>query len=74
MGRYNTEKSPTPEEVYEARTQAGLTQVEACALIHCVRLTWIKWEKGESAMHPAFWELFLEKTKKLRKKASQKEK
>ncbi|MEX3635973.1 XRE family transcriptional regulator [Paraburkholderia sp. BR14320] len=55
-------ESPTPEEVREARRRTNLTIAEAAALIHAANGSWVKWERGERPMHPAFWELFLLKT------------
>ena len=51
--------SPTPAQVKSARTEAGLTQTEAAALIYCTLSAWQRWEQDERAMHPAMWELFL---------------
>lgn len=48
----------TPKEIKAARTSAGLTQLQAAALIHCGETTWQGWELGTRKMHPAFWELF----------------
>jgi putative transcriptional regulator len=56
--------TPTPAEIRKARDGAGLTQAEAAALINCSLRAWIKWESGERAMHPAFWELFLIKLRR----------
>jgi len=50
--------SPTPEEVRAAREATGLTQAKAAALVHTDARSWRRWELGERAMHPAFWELF----------------
>ena len=56
-------QSPTLEEIKQSRTDAGLTQTEAAETIYCSIGAWKKWESGERKMHPAFWELFLLKTK-----------
>lgn len=56
-------KSPEPEQIKKARTDAGLTQTEAAEKIYCSLGACKKWESGEREMHPAFWELFLIKTK-----------
>lgn len=53
--------SPTPQQIKEWRTDARLTQAQAAALIHSAQRSWQKWESGERAMHPAFWELFIMK-------------
>lgn len=50
--------SPTKEEIRVAREAAGITQAQAGALVHANLRSWQKWEAGERAMHPAFWELF----------------
>jgi putative transcriptional regulator len=51
-------RNPKPDEIRKAREAAGLTQTEAGALIYVSLTGWQKWEQGERAMHPAFWELF----------------
>ena len=53
---------PAPDEIRAAREAAGLTQFAAAALVHANLRSWQKWEAGERAMHPAFWELFLIKS------------
>lgn len=50
--------SPTPEQVKKARIDSGLTQSQAASLIYSELRTWQHWEKGDRAMHPAFFELF----------------
>ncbi|SOE92884.1 hypothetical protein SAMN05414139_05645 [Burkholderia sp. D7] len=55
-------ESPTIEEVREARKRAALTIADAAVVIHAASGSWVKWERGERPMHPAFWELFLLKT------------
>lgn len=59
-------QSPAPHEVKTARETAVLTQTEAGAIIHCSLRAWQDWEAGRRRMHPAMWELFLIKTKRLR--------
>ena len=61
--------SPAPEAIKAARAAAGLTQTQAAALIYCTLRGWQEWEGGKRAMHPAFFELFLHKTKQLRRMA-----
>lgn len=58
-------QKPTSERICAAREAAGLTQSAAAALVHANLRSWQKWEAGERAMHPAFWELFLIKTSRL---------
>lgn len=54
---------PTPEEIRAARLAAGLTQMQAGALIGTSRRTWQNWEAPVSLpnhrnMHVAKWRLF----------------
>lgn len=49
---------PTPEEIKQARTDAGLSQPAAAALIYSTKRTWQDWEAGKNPMHPGLWELF----------------
>lgn len=49
---------PTPEEILNARTDAGLTQAEAAALVHTYDRLWRNWETGSNRMPLATWELF----------------
>jgi len=58
-------QSPTPEEIKQYRTASGLTQTQAAELIYCSLGAFQKWEQGDRAMHPAFFELF--KIKKARR-------
>lgn len=55
-------KQPASDEIRAGREAAGLTQSAAAALVHANLRSWQKWEAGERAMHPAFWELFLIKS------------
>lgn len=55
-------KRPSPEQIRAAREAAGHTQTEAASAIHATKVAWQKWEYGERAMHPAFFELYLLKT------------
>lgn len=55
-------RNPKPREVVEAREAAGLTQSQAAAIVYVTLSGWQRWEQGERAMHPAFWELFRLKT------------
>tara|TARA_Y100000310_G_scaffold213365_2_gene214303 strand:+ start:1159 stop:1383 length:225 start_codon:yes stop_codon:yes gene_type:complete len=58
-------ESPSPDEVKAAREESGLTQTEAAKLIYKGLRTWQQWEKGDRAMDPAFYELFLIKSQKV---------
>ena len=40
-----------------------MTQASAAALIYSTARTWQDWELGVSRMHPAFWELWREKSR-----------
>lgn len=55
-------QSPTPEQVKAARTAAGHSQTQAAETIYKGLRTWQQWEKGERAMDPALFELYLIKT------------
>lgn len=60
-------RSPTPEEVVNARKLAGLTQEQAAVLIYKDVSAWRRWETDKSKssardMDPALFELFLIKT------------
>jgi DNA (cytosine-5)-methyltransferase 1 len=57
---------PTLAEISEARARAGLSKAAAAELIHAHEQSWVKWERGERPMHPAFWELFLLKARLMR--------
>lgn len=56
-------RNPTPAEVLAARSAVGLSQTAAGALVHTTCRTWQQWEAGDRRMHPAFWELFLLKSR-----------
>jgi DNA-binding transcriptional regulator YiaG len=62
--------NPTPEQIKQARLDAGLTQSQASKLLHKGLSTWQGWETPEGLpshrkMDPAFWELFQIKVKEL---------
>ncbi len=50
--------SPTPQQVRETRSKAGLSASKAAALIYRSTRNWQQWELGERAMDPALFELF----------------
>lgn len=58
-------RNPSPEEVKEARKNAGLTQPAAAELVYVKTITWKTWESGLYRMPPAAWELFQIKVKDL---------
>lgn len=58
--------APTPQQIKEARLNAGLTQAEAAAMVHrhhMGRKRWGEWENGHAPMPAAEWELFTLKTR-----------
>jgi DNA-binding transcriptional regulator YiaG len=57
--------NPTPEEIKEARANAGITQKNAAEILHTSIRAYQQWEAGDRAMHPAFWELFLVKLERI---------
>ena len=57
-------KSPMPAVVRLRRLEAGLTQVEACDLIHKSVDAYRGYERGRTVMAIDTWELFLIKTSK----------
>lgn len=64
--RFGHSATPTPDEVRALRESAGLTVVQAASLLHTTKRTWENWEakvgsKNHRRMHPAFWELVLQK-------------
>jgi DNA-binding transcriptional regulator YiaG len=62
-GSCSPSRNPTPAEIVAARLAAGLSQTAAAALLHTTCRTWQQWEAGDRRMHPAFWELFLLKSR-----------
>jgi DNA-binding transcriptional regulator YiaG len=54
--------NPTPEQIKQARKDAGLTQTKAAALLYSTHRAWQKWEYGEARMRLAMFELFKIKT------------
>lgn len=54
---------PATEQIKQARTDAGLTQTQAAAVIYKKCRAWQQWEAGDRKMDAAFFELFLIKTK-----------
>ncbi len=49
----------------QARLGIGITAAQdwCAAAVHTKRRPWQQWEAGDRSMHPAFWELFLIKSK-----------
>lgn len=54
--------NPSPNEIREARDQAGLSQQEAATVTLVADRTWQYWEAGERRMPPFAFELFQLKT------------
>ena len=54
--------NPTPQEIKQARLNAGLTQKQCADMVHVNIRSWQKWEGGERPMNLAAWELFLIKS------------
>jgi len=55
--------NPTPDQLKQARKDAGLTQTQSAQLLHKGLRTWQGWEtainkKGHRKMDVALWELF----------------
>lgn len=57
--------NPTPEMVRAARTQLGLTEKEAAALVFRREQAWRDWESGQRRMGPGDWVLFRIRTRLL---------
>ena len=51
--------NPAPEQVKQARKDAGLTQTQAADLIYKSCRAWQQYEKGDRAMDIALFELFM---------------
>lgn len=54
--------NPTPQQIRDARRNAGHTQAEAADFMKCARRTWQDWERRVSPMPINTWELYLIKT------------
>lgn len=53
-------RTPSPQEIAEARARAGHTQEQAAALVGLSRRDrWSEYERGIRPMDPARWELYL---------------
>lgn len=61
----DSEQSPAPDEIREARESAGLSVSAAAQIIYSSRRAWIEWEAGRFPMHRAFFELFQIKAKEI---------
>ncbi len=59
--------TPLPEQVKQARTDAGLSRLEAAKLVHASYRTWQDWELGNAKINLAAWELFLIKINQTRR-------
>jgi len=54
--------TPTPQQIKQARTKAGLTQTQAGQVVYVTLRGWQRWEYGERSMSLGYWELFKLKT------------
>jgi DNA-binding transcriptional regulator YiaG len=52
-------RTPKPDEIRAAREAAGLSRLDAAALIYRSVRGWEKFESGERPLDPALWELWL---------------
>lgn len=50
---------PKPDEIRAARTQAGLTQTEAAALLGVTRVHWARYEAGTRNLSASQWKYWL---------------
>lgn len=57
---------PTADDIKDARRKAGITQTVAANLLHTTCRVWQQWEAGDRKMHPAFYDLFLRRSKELK--------
>lgn len=53
---------PTPDQIKQARKDAGLTQAEAANIVYVSLRAWQHYEDGKRGMPLANWNLFLLKT------------
>lgn len=64
MPKYNPTEQPTPEQLFAARSAAGLSQSQAAKLVHYSGATsWAACEQGKERIGLARWHLFLLLTK-----------
>ena len=61
--RSHAASNPLPYEIRAARKAAGFSQTAAARLIYCTLRAWQEWEAGNRRMHPALWELWLQKVR-----------
>lgn len=52
---------PTPPEIKQARTEAGLTQQACAGLVYKTARAWQHYEQGTRTMPKSVWELFKHK-------------
>lgn len=70
MAGERTATPPTPAEIRDARTNAGLTQEQAAELVYSSDRLWRYWEGGQHRMPPGLFELFLIKVDQQREAAA----
>lgn len=57
MSTTSTE-APCADHIRDARSNAGLTQAEAAAMVYATDRAWRYWESGVNPMPVSLWELF----------------
>jgi len=55
-------RSPSSNEIRDARDRAGHTQKQAAETVECGQRKWQEWESGQQKMSPDLWEKYLTKT------------
>lgn len=51
-------EAPSANQIRDARSDAGLTQAEAAAMVYASDRAWRYWESGVNTMPASLWELF----------------
>lgn len=59
-------KPPEPNEIKDLRKLLGLDAEKASSLMHVNKRTWQRWERGDTPMPYAYWELFAIKAEMIR--------
>lgn len=54
----STTEAPSADQIRDARSNAGLTQAEAAAMVYASDRAWRYWESGVNTMPVSLWELF----------------
>ena len=58
MAKEQKEMNPTPRQIKQTRTEAGLTQQQAADMVMVTKRAWQYYEAGQREMSAAVWELF----------------